>query len=49
MKKKLYQEYKQEMNFLSNQLDENEMQVLGYLKGFDRRTMREWQRKGLYD
>ena len=46
---KLYQEYRKEMEFLSNQLDSNEIMILGYLRGFDRRTMKEWQRKGLYD
>jgi hypothetical protein len=48
-KQKLYQEYRQEMDFLSNQLDSEEIMVLGYLKGFNRKTMKEWQRMGLYD
>ena len=42
MKKQiLYQEYKKEVEFLSDQLDSNEIMVLGYLKGFNRKTMKE--------
>jgi len=48
-KQKMYQEYKQEIDYLSNQLDPNEIIILGYLKGFNRKTMKEWQRMGLYD
>jgi hypothetical protein len=43
-----FQEYKAEIAYLCDQLDSNELLILGYLKGFDRKIMREWQRKGLY-
>jgi hypothetical protein len=43
------QAYEQEINFLSDQLDPRDMFVLGYLKGFNRRTMKEWSEKGLWD
>ncbi|MBS3079332.1 hypothetical protein J4218_04375 [Candidatus Pacearchaeota archaeon] len=49
-RQKLYQQYdKDEFAILSEQLDSKEMMILSYLKGFDRKIMREWQRKGLYD
>lgn len=48
-KQNQYLQQKQEIELLSNQLDSNELMILGYLKGFDRRLMKEWQRKGLYD
>ena len=38
-----------EMEILADQLDSKEMFLLGFLKGFDRKVMREWQRKGIGD
>lgn len=47
--KRQFQEYSREVEYLQDQLDPNEIIVLGYLKGFDRKSMKEWQKKGLYD
>lgn len=38
-----------EVDLLSNQLDPKEMYILGFLKGFDRKTLRAWSEKGLMD
>jgi len=40
---------KDEIEILSEQLDPQEMYVLGFLKGFDRSTLKEWGKKGLMD
>jgi len=54
--KKQYKQYNQpverdEIEILTEDLhlDPREMYVLGFLKGFDRRTLREWNKKGLMD
>jgi len=50
MKKQyLDREYTEEINYLSDELDPREMFILGFLKGFDRRTMKDWSNKGLWD
>ncbi|MFA5857070.1 MAG: hypothetical protein WC867_06925 [Candidatus Pacearchaeota archaeon] len=38
----------EEIEILNEILDPKEMFVLGYLKGFNRNSMKEWARKGLY-
>lgn len=38
-----------ELKILSKQLDSRELYILEYLKGFDRKTLREWNKKGLID
>ena len=49
--KKQYLDYegKDEMEILSEQLDPQEMYILGFLKGFNRTTLKEWGKKGLMD
>ncbi len=49
--KKQFQDYAEidEIDILSEQLDSREMYILGFLKGFDRRVLKEWGRKGLMD
>jgi hypothetical protein len=42
-------EGKDEFEILSEQLNSEEMQVLGYIKGFDRKTLKAWNKKGLMD
>ena len=49
MKRQLYEQYKEEINLLSEELNPEEKYVLGFLKGFDRRKMKEWQKQGLFD
>ena len=42
---------KDEMDILANelQLDPRDMYVLGFLKGFNRKVLKEWSKKGLLD
>jgi hypothetical protein len=42
---------KDEIEILTDDLnlDPREMYVLGFLKGFDRKKLRDWNRKGLID
>jgi len=47
--KKQYMSEKEEIALLSEQVDPREMFILGYLKGFDRKVMREWSEKGLWN
>jgi len=49
--KKQYIEYegKDELEILSEQLDPQEMYILGFLKGFNRNNLKEWGKKGLMD
>jgi len=49
--KKQYIDYegKDELEILSQQLDAREMYILGFLKGFDRKQLKEWGEKGLMD
>lgn len=49
MKKQYNYKGKGEIEILSEQLDPREMYILGYLKGFDRKTLKEWNKKGLMD
>ena len=42
-------EGKNENQILSEQLNPEEMYVLGFIKGFDRKTLKDWSRKGLMD
>ncbi len=39
----------EELEILSEQLDPKEMYILGFLKGFDRKTLKELGKKGLMD
>ena len=36
-----------EMELLADQLDSREMFIVGFLKGFNRTTMKEWQKQGI--
>ncbi len=47
--KNQYQSYEEEIRMLSEQLDPREMFILGYLKGFDRKVMKEWDERGLWE
>ncbi len=38
-----------ELDMLSEQLDPREMYILGFLKGFDRKTLKAWGEKGFFD
>lgn len=49
MKEKYRDFSKKEIEMLSNQLDPREFYILGFLKGFDRKTLKEWSKKGLID
>ncbi|VVB78618.1 Uncharacterised protein [uncultured archaeon] len=52
MKKQYSQPFeKEELEILTEELnlDPREMYVLGFLKGFDRKTLKEWNKKGLMD
>jgi hypothetical protein len=40
---------KEEMSILSEQLGEEDLYILGFLKGFDRKIMKEWIEKGYWD
>ena len=40
---------KEELDLLSEQLDPREMYVIGFMKGFDRKALKEWNKKGLMD
>lgn len=48
MKKQKLSE-KDELQLLSEQVSPEEMYVLGFLKSFDRRNLKEWGKKGLLD
>jgi hypothetical protein len=48
-KQQIIQDYQEEINFLGKELDPSEMFVLGFLKGFDRKKLREWVELGLWD
>lgn len=41
--------FQQEIEILSEQMDSIELQTLMYLKGFDRKTLKQWYEKGLID
>ena len=49
--KKQYLDFegKDEIEILSEQLDPREMYIIGFLKGFDRKILKEWNKKGLID
>jgi len=49
--KKQYLDYdgKDELEILSEQLDPQELYVLGFLKGFNRTALKEWGKLGLMD
>jgi hypothetical protein len=50
MKKQNIYEIIEEDNLLENKwLNENERYLLSYLKGFNRKNLREWNRIGLID
>lgn len=49
MKKYTNKFNEEEIEILSSQLDPREMYILGFLKGFDRKTLKEWNEKGLMD
>lgn len=49
LKQNLKFDGKDELEILSEQLDSKELYILGYLKGFDRKTLKEWDKKGLMD
>jgi len=38
-----------EIDMLSDQLSPEEMYIIGFLKGFDRNTLRQWQEQGILD
>ena len=38
-----------EIEILSTQLSPEEMYIVGFLKGFDRQTLKEWQEEGILD
>ncbi|MDP2925624.1 MAG: hypothetical protein Q8N99_04590 [Nanoarchaeota archaeon] len=40
---------KQEIEILSKQLDPEDMYIIGYIKGFDRKLMKEWSEKGIWE
>jgi len=40
---------KEELEILSDQLNPEELYVMGYLKGFNRTALKEWSRQGLMD
>ncbi len=40
---------KDELNLLREQLSPEEVFLLGFLKGFDRNVMREWDKNGLWN
>ena len=48
-RQKIYGEYKEEIDTLSEELDPREMFILGFLKGFDRKVLKDWQKEGLFD
>lgn len=48
-RQKQYAYTREEYELLSNQLDNDEMFVLSYLKGFDRNKMKLWQKKGYFN
>lgn len=39
----------QELEILKKQLEPEDMYIIGYLKGFDRKMMKEWREKGLWE
>jgi hypothetical protein len=49
--KNKYQNFnsRDEVEILSSQLSPEEMYIVGFLKGFDRRVLKEWQQKELLD
>lgn len=47
MKKQYIDFEDEEIEILSKQLDPRELYILGFLKGFDRKTLKEWGKKGL--
>jgi hypothetical protein len=50
MKQKyIYPNEYEEIEILREQLDPEEMYILGFLKGFDRKTLKDWSEKGLMD
>ena len=38
-----------EIEILSHQLSPEEMYIVGFLKGFNRQTLRDWQEEGILD
>lgn len=38
----------EELNFLKEELDAEEIFILGFLKGFDRGVMRKWIEEGIW-
>ena len=38
-----------EIEILSTQLTPEEMYIVGFLKGFNRQTLKEWQEEGILD
>jgi hypothetical protein len=38
-----------ELDILSEQLEPKELYILGFLKGFDRKVLKEWGKKGIFD
>jgi hypothetical protein len=49
MKQKQTLTQEQEMEILSEQVNPEEFYILGFLKGFDRETLKKWNKKGLMD
>lgn len=49
MKKQKIDFENEELELLSEELDSRDMYVLGYLKGFDRKTLKKWGNEGLLD
>lgn len=38
----------EELNFLKEELDSEEIFILGFLKGFDRAVMKKWVEEGIW-
>jgi hypothetical protein len=52
MKKQTFQiEQSDEIDYLTDNvgLDDEEIYILSYLKGFNRKNLKEWNKKGLMD
>ncbi len=50
MKQKYQRDFERdEIDILSDQLEPKELYILGFLKGFDRRVLKEWGKKGIFD
>jgi len=49
--KNTYQNFnaQDEVEILSTQLSPEEMYIVGFLKGFNREVLREWQEQGILD